>query len=283
MATTFNAAGLHSVWLGFVNSDGYFIGNSSTVVSNGSDSGMLQLIRANSFDLQPNAPDTVTAQGDDGPGNTFVFRSGENPIGTITTEAVDLDILAKVVGATKYTDGELEYSLVSPSNLLEKDMCLIVNTKAKSESPATVGSSGFNVLIFPRVQLTYTGGGTTSGANVRQVTYNIIANQFTRLPWGKALAVADEGDTKAVHIEGWSPYPITMHAFAHDASTTTFTLDKTPSGDSVNAVSLWQAGTKLTYNAATPGTDEYKNVGSTVTVAAETAGTLDNVVYQYTA
>lgn len=283
MADTFNSAGIHSVWVGFRDSSGYFIGNDSTAGANGSDSGMIQLIRTNGFDLSPNAPDVATPEGDDGPGNSIIFRNAENPIGTITAEAINLAIAAKAHGASVYTDGEFEYALISPANLIEKDMCLIINHKAASESAATLGSSGFNVEVYPNVKLTYVGGGSTTGPNVRQTTFNIIANPATRLPWGKQLATADEGDTKGVGIEGWSPYPLTMHTFLHDNSTATFTLDKTPAADSAEAVAMWQAGTKLTYNSGTPSTDEYKNVGATVTVVAETAGTRDIIIYQYAA
>jgi len=56
-------------------------------------------------------------------------------------------------------------------------------------------------------------------------------SEADKYPWGEAFTLANEGVTGGVMIPFSGVYPIMMHTFVGDGTTTTVVLDETPAGD----------------------------------------------------
>jgi hypothetical protein len=275
----YTTAGLQVGHYGFRHASGYMIGAASTLANAGS-SGMVPLDGIESISLQPQAGRIVNIGGNDGNVGSYIFPPDASPTGDLVLGTFNANAAALPLANKVWTDGDLDRVPIQPSDYDYKNMIIVTCSRAQSRDAATLGTNGFvvkeycNVVLVPRFEASLQ---NATGANW---THQIIANQSTTLPDGRALSLANQGTTKAVGFQSWSPNLWTYHVFVRDGIATTFTLDHLPLAADAVKTRVTNNGTLLSY------TTDYTVSTSTGVVTLAAVGTAGHIVvvgYQYSA
>jgi hypothetical protein len=252
-------------------------------IANGSSAGMGRLRGVDTLSIaEPEAP-RVYATGDNGVITAFLLQPAELPGGALSLGVFDQTYNIKSNGMKIFTLENWDMSLGFPSCFTFADQMHIVNAPMNSQESTSLDEAGWAVTMIMKTQVhsKMTGQVATGAVTKAENTMNI--KRAATLPWGVALSTATHGSTAASYIRFASPAPVKMHTFIGDNSTTTFTLDETPTAASAAAVALWQAGVLKTYAS---GAGNYEVNTSTKVVTMGTApgtGVVVTVLYQHVA
>lgn len=279
----FDTVGLHSAWMGFKDSNNVYGIGSGLTLAQGADAGSLLLDLADSLALQEAEPRFVSTKGDDGSGHVFILPPEENPRGSLAVGAFNANLYALSRNMNVYSDGDWEVTLIQPTNFLLKNMYLITNHLAKSWDSGSTGAAGYMVQILFDVQVYGRGPAQLANAQASPFEFSLVSNPNGYWPHGRAISVANEGDTGALGVRFYSPYPVTLHTFVQNNSDISFNLDKTPAEDAANKLRFFDNGTELTWVTSTPsGATEFEVTDQAVALgAAGTAGHYVVGLYQY--
>lgn len=274
----FNSAGLDRVYWAVNSAAGYPYGLTG-VLANGADAAMSRLVGAQNINLPLQPPRQVSIPGDNSVQAIYFFAPETLPNGDLVLGNIDLNLWAQSQGIKVYTDGDWHVVVGQPDSPTFKTMTLIVIADGKSAQSGSVGNAGYYVKIYPRVQIVPIGDQGLTNATGSNFTHQLVANKFDTLPWGKALAVADQGTTGgAVYGPLFSENRVCLHTHISDGADLTFTLPYLPAAANANKVKAWRNGVALTYT-----TDFAVNASTGVVtlVAAGTAGDVVIVRYEH--
>jgi len=273
------AAGLQVVEYGFRSSEGYMLG-AATSLANAADSAMVTIDGPQNLSLQPADFRLVPVSGNDGSLGTFIFPPEASPQGTLALGTFNAALAAKSLGNLLYADGNRDWAPIGPSDYDFKSMMLVVNSRAQSRDLASLGNPGFIVQIYPNVQLVPRFASQMANAAAAEWTHQVIANPSSKLPDGRALALADQGTRQAVGFQAYSPNLWTYHTFRKDGIDTTFTLAHLPVTADGSATRAANQGVLAAYTSAyTVST----STGVVTLAAVGTAGDYFTIGYEYSA
>ena len=250
-------------------------------LANGADAGMSRAIGFTALDETVPAGTQSSAVGD----NRVIsgFRQGPTELATAALGFIVFDhtIVAELTGSTIYTDGEYDISWRSQRCITIPNCVLMVSSRAKSQDSGAANEPGWSTKIYPAVELVQEGE-SYNGQSADAVLFNfaVTMNEVDTTPWGELIATnygQDYGFSTRPII---TDYPMTMHTYIGDGSTTSFVLDETPAAADALKVPDFEDGVALTY------TTDYTAVEATKTVAYEAgaipaAAAVNIVPYQF--
>lgn len=251
-------------------------------IANGSSAGMTRLRGVDSMEIAEPDPSRAYALGDNGVVTAFLNQPQELPGGSFGLSAFNQTFAAKANGGTTiFTHNEWDIAGGFPLCFSYADLMFIANSPMNSQESTSLDEAGFEVTMILNAQVHVKSQNAIQTATPRKFANTMNIKRATYTPWGVAFATGTHGSTAFSFLTFTSPYPVKMHTFVGDNSTTTFTLDETPTAAAVTAVMLWQAGTLKTYGA---GAGNYTVDTSTKVVTMGTApgtGVVVTVVYQF--
>lgn len=273
-------AGLGYVHYGALAAGAYYPAGLTGVVANGQIEPLVRLQGAKSLGLTIPEAVRVTQTGDDQPQGTFIFRSTENPTGTLNMGILDLDYENMVQGTTLYTVGDSQISALAPGDPVFVDHLMLVSRPAKSKSAATSGQSQWHNYLIPLVNAAPRGDSSITEREVADAVYDLVINPATFFPWGLALGATNVGTTEVPIFRITTKYPLMIETLSGDNSEDEFTLDKLPvsdhSGDYLHTYD---------YSDGSNADDELTSVSTTTGLMTYTAapgtGVKRVVVYQW--
>ena len=269
MATT-NAvipAGLIYCYYGEVNSDGYLVGTSDPTAGSQTGSSMGRIQYAKTVPIGVNEPDFVQATGDDTVAAQWSFDSNELPNGILESAVTDLAQEAVMQNTQTFAVGDGLMGVRQPKDVNRADVCLILQSRAKSADSGTSGTSRWTGVIVPVATLTPLGGDMSERTPLSS-RLAITAQNATQLPWGATLQIATQGTESAPIIPFIFDNPVTCHVFKGDAAETVYTVGLTPMSDAKCEVFIdglvqnagWsRSGSAFTFTAA-PGDGSYIHI-----------------------
>lgn len=229
MATERIGAGFRYLWYGVNDSDGKFIGQTTTAptAGNTSGSGMARLAGARTLPVNIPEPDVEPVTGDDEPLVTFEFDS-ETPISGAFEMAVRNNTFDALIQGTKVETvaSDIEISSLDPKDRASQSMCMLLSRRAKSWKSGTKGVKKWENLYVPRctVKPLFT--------DIQQRTftpyqYAINLSRSDRTGWS-TVSINLHGTTAASLFPIDSDNPLYQHRFTGDAAETAFTLTYEP-------------------------------------------------------
>jgi len=241
-------AGFRRCIVHLLDTSGYAMGITGSL-ANGSDAGSYQMMGVKTGDMQLPEPDKTDITGDDRFLGAFVWPLSASPSGSIEAAVYDQDLFTALEGTTKRALGGAELHVLGGQEASPKDVCMVFQSEAKSQTTGFAGLSKKFGIIVPKAAVSVLGPSTFNERGEINARLAVTIQSADKYPWGEALSVANEGVTNGVMIPFTSDYWVDIHAFVGDGSTTTVTLDHTPAGDGTGTparVLVWKNGTALT-------------------------------------
>jgi hypothetical protein len=192
MAKKTVAAGFRFNWYGVIDSNGYFIGSTTTAPSAGDATGssMLRLDGSRTMPINIPEPDVEPVTGDDEPMVTFEFDS-ETPISGILELAQRNNVFDALIQGTKIeTVGDIEVSSLDPKDRASQAMCLLLSRRAKSWLQGSKGVKQWENVFIPR-------------CTIKPLFTDIQQRTFTPYQYAINLSRSDR--------TGWSTVSINLH------------------------------------------------------------------------
>lgn len=258
-------------WWGVLDSAGILAGTTGSVAA-GSDAGMGQFDYINGISIPSlQTEDLVMPNGTIKQVNPLTQL-----VGTLTSLARDLTWVSKYNGLSVATMGDTNAIGMSNQCPPYVDMCLIANRPAINSS----GQRGYSArmglsLQFSDPEQYESQYGTEAESFAHPFASAFVDTAF----WGDATLSVEWGVSKLHFIDfEWSAYPWTAHAFVHDNSATSFTVDQTPAAASADKVLVYEAGVLQAYTTDYVVTTATKTISG---ITATTSGTKMVVLYQY--
>lgn len=224
MTTVLVPAGFQMVEYLPLGSDGY------PTLSNGSSTYPTQVIGAKTSSISIPEGETLTPTGDDGSiGIVFEWEATEQPTGTMEVGSHNFTAQAAVNGTlieNLFTTSD--FGLLGAKNTTRPDVLLIYTRRAGSLDSATYGLAAWQQYIMPRSRMRWLGSAQWSERAETPDRFQVVINDTTKYPHGKALATGTHGAANAPIIPHQGAYRIRFHFFQGNASSTTTTLNYTP-------------------------------------------------------
>jgi len=278
------AAGIARFQYAGVNSIGVPLGRTGSL-SVGQDAGLSIVKAVKAFGMGAVQNQRVFSTGDNGRTKYgWSFNSTEIGELALNFAVMDMNLMALGQGISVKEHGDISViglQTDAPANLGQ--VCLLGNIDAQDADTYNGNARWLNMLIpltnvFPNF-------GEHAEATPMDFPFVGQPTQTARVPWGETIASWAVGYDNAVAFYLTSTnYPLTMHTFVRNASTTTFTLDYKPYGDHTNEQTLhvWDVTAAGVATKLTPTTDYTINISTnTVTLgAAGTSGTSVVVLYE---
>jgi hypothetical protein len=281
--TIFSSAGVAAAQWALVNSLGIPFGPTG-VIGNGLDEGLSRYIGVKRAGTTQNEPRMVDVTGDNGRfRHKYMFNAAE--IGNLEMNFGPMNmVLATAAAGTKirtYDDWEF-MGMETDAGVGSNQVCLVISVDAQ-DADAASGTKRYWNYLYPLVTLTPLFG-THEEATGMEYPWRGAPTQAARAPWGEPFTEATWGFSRAAYIGGVSTsYPITLHTFVRNGTTTAFTLNHMPASDHTGtAVKVWNTTPAGVNTRLAAGTDFTVNVAAqTVTLsAAGTAGHIVVVAYE---
>lgn len=270
-------AGFQEAWIGFMNSQGFFIGSATSQPAVGTGSGMISVLGVQNATPGIQEGEVVQVPGDDTSLGQFAFDADTLPSFILNMGAFNLNTDALLQDTLVETLGDIKIGVLQPGASNYPDACLIFQGYAKSKDTGSDGVKAWQQFVFPICTVQPLDreefAGRTAGVNRWKVT----VNRASRKPWGVTIADAVNGTSNAPILKLTTDNPITFAAFVGNGVATTYTLDKTPI--SVDKIIIHtQTGQKLV-----PTTDYTVVVATRVLtfLAAPPSNNRYEVVYEY--
>lgn len=223
------SAGFKYCFYGTLDSSGYLVGGTDTapVAGNQTGSPMLRLEGASTAPVALADAEVITVIGDDEPLVTFQFSPATLPAGVMEMVVRNRTFEALIQGTQVQTLGDLDISVLQPTDQAFTDMVLILSRRAKSWTPSSRGVKKWENLLVMRPTITPLFSEFQTRANT-PYRYGIATSQGDRLPWGVTLIESVNGTTAAPLIVLDGDNPVTMHRFTGNNSATVFNLAYEP-------------------------------------------------------
>jgi hypothetical protein len=229
MAKETIGAGFRYLWYGVNDSDGYFIGSTTTApaAGNQSGSGMARLAGARTLPINIPEPDVEPVTGDDEPLVTFEFDS-ETPISGAFEMAVRNNTFDALIQGTKVNtiESDIEVSILDPKDRDSQSMCMLLSRRAKSWQSGTKGVKKWENAYVPRCTI------KPLFTDIQQRTftpyhYAINLSRSDRTGWS-TVSINLHGTTAGSIFLIDSDNPLYLHRFTGDAAEVAFTLTYEP-------------------------------------------------------
>lgn len=234
-------AGAKYFFYGLLDTDGYFIGDSTTAPAAGDQdgAGMARLEGAKNVPVSQNEQEVVFATGDDEALMSFSFDSPDLPSGVLEMAVLNMDFEALCQGLTVQELGDM--ALVpsgNPQDADRKTFCMVLQGQAKSYTSGSVGNARYQGVIIPSATIVPLHRDAYQERAVGTWRYGLTLNKGDRMPWGATLSAALNGTEKASFITFSLPYPIHIQRWTGNAAQTVFNLDYTPASTSLTGSTL---------------------------------------------
>jgi hypothetical protein len=268
----------HAWWAAL---SGYYPYGVTGSIANGGNAGMGRLRGVNSVEIAEAEAGVVYVNGDNGVTTSFLTQPQELPKGAINLGVMDQTWAAKSNGSVIYAEGDWDILGGVPLCYSFADLCMVLNAPANAQESTNLDEAGWEVTIILKLQNKASVLNTMATNAARTFVNNTNVKRSSRKLWGQSFTAVADGSTAFAVQQFMSPYPVTIHAYVGDNSTTTVTLNETPAAATATAVQAWQANTKLTYGA---GAGNYTVVTSTKVLTFGTApgaGVTVIIPYQY--
>ena len=254
-------AGFRDIWYVVLGSDGF------PTLSNGGNVGMSQLRGAKTGQIGIPEADRLTPTGDDGSmGAVFEFESTEQPTGTLSVGAHDVDAHAAFAGTLVDGSAGGSINVLGAKGTTRPNIFMLFTRRAVSLDVATSGLAAEQQYALPRAQLRPLGSENYQERAESPDRYGILANDTTKEPHGKPLTLADHLTTSGPILEIYGTNRAHFHFFKGNNVLTTVVLPYTPSSatdfevydyDTGSTVSATlNVGTKTVTFAAAPTTGQ---------------------------
>jgi hypothetical protein len=253
-----------SVYYGFRDSRGLFIGGTTTPPAAGAVAGsaMTQLIGVQDFPLQVLDPTYPSQPGDGGVMARFIDKPTELPATTTVFGAMDMTFAAAATTMKVVDVSGGAGMLVQPYSPTFRDMIMLAVSPAKAQDTGYVDTSiwecdlWFNVNAYPKFRNSYQTG------TLPTYSIGMVANYSERLPWGTALVAGTHGDTKGVGWHFTFPYRPILQCWALDGIVVSWELAKNIALDAATNIAVFTVSaasvvTELTYAAGAPGSGAF--------------------------
>lgn len=269
------AAGLSSGWYTLLDTDGYATGASGTVATGAAGTAAGRVFGMQNADLAIVEPETVPVPGDDGVLGTFLFAPNESPGGVFEIGVRDLTLESRLQSTLVQTLGNLSIGVIQPKDPLYVDVGLILSRQAQSQDGASLGKAMYENAIILKGAMAPLGNTPFQGRTAAVVRYRVIANPSNGTPMGFTLTNSANGTEAAPFISFFSDFPVTMHAFRGDGTTTAFVVGQTPASTTAGDHMVFVNGNRI----ASP-TINTANRTFTITPAPASNAKI-TIVYQY--
>jgi hypothetical protein len=218
------AAGYRYMRYGVIDSDGKFIGSTTTAPANGlvTGSGLTRLNGAQTLPVAIAEPDVQTVTGDDEPLVTFEFDAEDLPSGAFQMAVRDNDFEALAQGTKVNARGNIEVSVLDPKDRTSQPLVWLLSRRAKSWKSGEKGAKKWSSLLIPSSTVKPLGG-TWEQRTFSPYQYAINLNRADQLPW-TTVNESEHGTCAASMFPIDTDYPPLFHTFRGDGATTNYTL-----------------------------------------------------------
>lgn len=269
-------AGFQEAWLGFMDSQGFFIGASTSAPGAGLGSGMIHVLGVQNASPGIVEGEVVQVPGDDTSLGQFAFDADTLPSFILNMGAFNLNTDALLQGTLVEALADIQIGVLQPGAANYPDACLIFQGFAKSKDTGSDGVKAWQQFIFPIVTVQPLDREEFSGRTAGVNRWKVTVQRASRKPWGVTITDVLNGTTNAPILKSTSDNPITFATFTGNSSATTMTLDKTPV--SVNKIIIHTGtGQKLT-----PTTDYTVNTTTKLLTWIVAPANRHQIVYEYT-
>jgi hypothetical protein len=264
-------AGFRYIYYGYVNSDGFVIGNTATGATAGAAAGepIKRIEGADTAPLGIPEDERTTVSGDDDPLVEFKWSAADLPSGVITTAVRDLDFEALALGTKVETIGDVDMGVHQPTGNTSATLMMFFQRRAKAWDPSDRGTAKWEFKMVPRSEITPLGSDWQQRTH-NPYNYSLTTSKSDKKMWGATLTTGLNGTTSAPILPGDSDNPIFMDNYIGDNANQDYSLTHTPISNAkthvyINGVKqtittdYTLTGTSLSFVAA-PGTDVVVNV-----------------------
>lgn len=219
----------------------------------------LRIVGAKALTINRPEWQNVYATGDDVILATFRLPPQEAETGELRVGALDMFAEALITGIPVTTQGEGKW-LPSGVNLTElPKCCLLAWRDAESVASGDADRAHYQAALIPSATLA-PGGGSFEERNVGERVMRVANNIVSKWPWGKTLALADEGGTTMQSADGSFEYIPRIVAFKGDGTDLLFTF--TRDAVSTAKMKVYQVTSAGVYSDITSDANLTKAVGS---------------------
>lgn len=271
--TTGAAAGTTYGYLGFMSSNGFLYGGTTSAPSAGSSSGMLRIKGIKT--AAPTVPEAevVQATGDDGLIAEFSFNSIAQRSFIIETAVGSLDQDALLQATLVQSMGDIRWGALDTNDTVTFNVCVLLQGQAKSQDAASTGTAVWNGVLIPLATANVLGRTAFTEREPATWRWQITPQLSSYDVWGITIADGVHGTTGMRQKPFFSPNPLHMQAFTGAGSAAAISLDYTP---------ISAAKTHIYANRALIGTTSIDAGAKTATPSSSiTSGYNGVVVYEY--
>lgn len=266
----FIAAGTTLAFFGFVDSNGFLIGETTSAPANGSTQDMLRMLGIQNAAAGLPESEDVNIEGDDDVLGTITFPPNTTPAFIANFGAHDMTFNSRAQSTAIETLGGIDLSVLQPDDPSNPNGTFIVQGKSVDKDPGTSGQSAWSGFIFPLVTAQPLGRESFTGREAAVNRVKITAQKAAKKPWGVTILDADLGTTGASIIEFGSDYPLRLFRITGNGSTDSFTLPKALGA--TDHLFVWNETTQLSHGSGVTGT------ASSTTLAFDSAPAAGNRV-----
>lgn len=268
------AAGVAYGFIGFIDSNGFFIGGATTAPSAGSSSGMLRIRGVQTASPTVPEPETVQVGGDDELISEFDFASIAQRTFTVDVAVGDLDLDALLQGTNVQTLAEIKYGALDVEGATFPNACIIFEGNSKKMNTGVVGQAAWTGTMIPLCTVRPLGRVAYNSREGAAYRLSVTPQSAQYYPWGITMSSANAGTSGMRYIPLEMENPIHMVAFTGNNSATEFTLDYTP---------ISVAKTAVTFNRVVDTTASVNTSTKTATATTTPPSSANGIiVYEFT-
>lgn len=230
--TSFNSAiasGFAYVQIGFLDSNGFFVGSSTSAPASGATgSGMTFVTGVKQASPNSGEPEYVQITGDGKLLGEFDYESLASRGFIIETSISNLTLDATLQGTNVVSFGDGKLGVMDIIDAAEINACLILQSRAKKYDTGSIGQKGWSGIIIPMAIVKPLGRASFEERGAAVYRYSVAPQVSDHTPWGLTILDSNFGTTGARYLPFNFENPITMHAHTGNASLQTWNLDRQP-------------------------------------------------------
>jgi hypothetical protein len=255
MAVERIAAGFKFLRYGVINSDGIFIGSTTTVppVGTSTNGGMARLQGGRTLPLNISESTVLVVTGDDEPLVSFEFDPEDLPNGSFEMAVRNNAFEALIQGTlVNVLTSDAEVSIIDPKDRDSVTMCLLGSRRAKSWQSGSRGAKKWENLYVPSCVIKPLGVSVEQRAFSPYV-YFFNLSKSDRTGWS-TINTTQHGTTAASAVYIDSDNPLHLHRATGDGATTQFSVDFPPVSGAKSYVFVADLQQAVTTNYTLSGT-----------------------------
>ena len=219
------SAGSSYAFLGFLDSNGYLTGASTTApVAAAAGSMMLRLLGIKTASPTIPEPDVTQITGDDILLGEFTWDSNASRAFVIEVAVMDMTTEALLTGTNVQTWGQVSVGALDVAERAEDNVCLILQSRAKKQDTGVKGQAAWSGVIIPLATAQVLGRVSYSEREGAVYRINITPQLASYTPAGVTISTANEGTTGVRYYPFTSENPITMIRHTGNAVLATFNV-----------------------------------------------------------